>query len=627
MPYFRPTALAGVLMVLCLTAGPLPAQHGEPAPLRTRGTIDAVTVYRGQAMVTRVIELDGDAALQRVVVESLPARVKPGSVYAESAGGLTVRSVRYRTRPVREDVREQVAQLDQQIKTHRREIEQLARQIDTLDAQQTLVSKLETFTAPAAEWELSHGVLDAEALQSITQFLFEQREHINEQRLELKFGKEDLEDNLNQLQRERNALTRTSSKTMREAVVFIESNGAAGQFELRYLVDNATWSPSYNLRGPASRDSVQLEYLASIRQVSGEDWNNVKMTLSTASPALVSEPPELASLSLSLSQPTPAANQQPQRPGQKAGAYSRQKAQLKQQQAELQARRNTAEAEAGEAQGGAMFDADRTAPTQSAAQGFDAKLNALGAREQLLDLMAGRAKRDNDEPSGQRRDGQQPSVRYELTGRASLPSRSDRQLVRITDQKLDAGYYRVARPVLSEQVYEQAALTNTMDWVLLAGPANSYLDGQFVGRGRVPGVSVGEKFKIGFGIDSALRTKRELLDRDATTQGGNRVVRITYRLSLANFADGPRTVRLFDRLPVPKRGEDVQVELVNTSEKPVKNPADADGQITASSDGVIRWDVEVPARATGDEQMHVDYTFTMEYDRQKRIDMNAESSP
>ena len=626
-------AAASALLLLLATA-PATAQdqnngNDNDDAIHTTGTIDAVTVYRGQAMVTRLVEVPAGEGLRRVVVESLPAAIESGSIYAESRGELTVRSVRYRTRPVREDVRQAVREIDKQFEQTQRQIEQVENQRATLDQQKSLVKALESFTAPSADWELSHGVLDAKALQSIAQFLFDQRQRINEKRLTLQFEKEDLEDELHQLSREREQLTQTSSKTMREAVVFLESTGEAGSFELRYLVNNASWSPSYNLRGPESRDAVQLEYLASIRQTSGEDWKDVKMTLSTASPSLVSEPPELASLSLTLSQRR--SNQQAQVSAQKDANYAKEKQQLRQQQQELRRKRAQAGENAagiGGGGGAGLFnDADKQggfAPSRGEiAKGYDQTLNKLGAQEQMLDLVAGRAKRDAKAKAQDRRRAQQASVRYELSGRTSLPSRNDPQLVRIADKKIKADYFRVARPVLTEKVYEQAKLTNTMDWVLLAGPSNSYLAGQFVGRGQVPGVTVGESFKAGFGIDSSLRADRELHERDETTQGGNQVVRVTYRLSLANFAEGARTVRLFDRLPVPKRGEDVQIELVSTSEKPVVSPANDDGRITPTSDGIIRWDIKVPAGATGDDRVHVDYTFTMEYDRQKQINMQS----
>ena len=43
-------------------------------------------------------------------------------------------------------------------------------------------------------------------------------------------------------------------------------------------------------------EDVQLDYLANLKQHSGEDWNHVKMTLSTAQPMLNASPPHLCML-------------------------------------------------------------------------------------------------------------------------------------------------------------------------------------------------------------------------------------------------------------------------------------------------------------------------------------------
>src|SRR5689334_8764398 len=82
----------------------------------TKGRLDEVTVYRGQALVTRLVEIPGPAGLREVVVTELPEHVQPASIYAESADGVEVRSVLYRIRPVEQDVRDEVRKLDKQIR-------------------------------------------------------------------------------------------------------------------------------------------------------------------------------------------------------------------------------------------------------------------------------------------------------------------------------------------------------------------------------------------------------------------------------------------------------------------------------------------------------------------------------
>ena len=74
-----------------------------------------MTVYRGQALVTRLMEVPGPAGLREMVVRELPEHVQPASLYAESADGVEVRSVLYRIRPVEQDVREEVRKMDTEI--------------------------------------------------------------------------------------------------------------------------------------------------------------------------------------------------------------------------------------------------------------------------------------------------------------------------------------------------------------------------------------------------------------------------------------------------------------------------------------------------------------------------------
>ena len=74
----------------------------------------------------------------------------------------------------------------------------------------------------------------------------------------------------------------------------------AGKVRLNYLVNNCGWSPAYTMRSADDRKKVRVEYNALIHQLSGEDWSNVSLTLSTASPALSAAGPGLAPFHVTL---------------------------------------------------------------------------------------------------------------------------------------------------------------------------------------------------------------------------------------------------------------------------------------------------------------------------------------
>ena len=97
----------------------------EDSAIEVVGEISNVIVYRGQALVTRSSEVDLAKGGSELIVQKLPDRIVPESLYAQTLGDVTISSVRYRERAVKEDTREEVKQLDAEIEKlmeHRRHI-------------------------------------------------------------------------------------------------------------------------------------------------------------------------------------------------------------------------------------------------------------------------------------------------------------------------------------------------------------------------------------------------------------------------------------------------------------------------------------------------------------------------
>jgi len=240
-------------------------------PTSIPGKVTDVTLYRGQAMVTRAITLDGPGGSREIVVGNLPEQVVGSSLFAEGNDQVEVRAVRYRTRAVSEAPREEVRKLDEQIEQTSTQIGVNQKQKELLESQRKYLNQLEGFVAPTAKTELSKGVLDAEALERITQFSFRQREELLEKRVANEQEAKQLGRELNLLQRQRAKLTNGKSRTVREAIVFLEKRGdAAEPIRLSYLVNRCGWSPSYTLRANEQGEQVLVECNALIRQMTGE---------------------------------------------------------------------------------------------------------------------------------------------------------------------------------------------------------------------------------------------------------------------------------------------------------------------------------------------------------------------
>jgi hypothetical protein len=600
----------------------------------TKGRLDEVTVYRGQALVTRLVEVPGPAGLREVVVTELPEHVQPASIYAESADGVEVRSVLYRIRPVEQDVRDEVRKLDAQIRVVQDAIATNNAQTTLITTEQAYLNKLEQFTAPTANAELTKGVLNAETLKALTAFMFDQRQSTSAAMMKLAFELRDLNEKLATLNRQRETLTGGSAKTIREAVVFVNLKDAGGKMRFRYLVDQANWLPSYNARTDGKGKEVTLEYNASIEQMSGEDWNNVSMTLSTATPSLVAKAPVLEPLTIALSQITSQGGKG------SAASYLSAKQELEVKRRLVEQNRNfngtNSFATGMISNGGGQFGAANSASNPQSGVGgaanqqpanpadaqqlqlaqtedFDTTLNDVARESQVLDLVNA-AKVDRPMKPSRAADSEGVSVSYQLPGRTSLPSRSDRQLIQIASIPMKADFYRVAMPVLTSAVYEEASVVNASGRVLLAGPVSTYVAGQFVGHGDMPTVSIGESFTVGLGIDSSLRATRELVKKNESIQGGNRLVDFTYQLTIENFGSEAAEVRLMDRMPTAKENE-VKLTLVAPG-RPLSEDSRYEQQ---RKKGLLRWDVKVPAQSIGAKAFTLDYQMQMEYDKQLSI--------
>lgn len=582
-----------VLAATCLLMAVV--ARGEEA---VDGRVTNVTLYRGQALVTRTIPVAGNLAGGELVVGNLPQQIVDGSLFAEADDGLEVRAVRLRRRAVGAEPREEIRELDDRIDDNRDALELVRRRHEVLQKQATHLDGLDGFVAPTATSDLARGVLDAAALERITAFTLDQRDALAARQVELVKEQRDLERELNLLQAKRNEVAAGSQQTVNEAVVFLDRQAAAGSIRLSYLVNACGWQPAYTVRSTSGRGVVEVEYSGLIQQVTGEDWNDVSLTLSTASPSVSAASPGLAPFYVTLDKAAPPEALT----GEKGDAT---KAQVAQQYRGLRAQQSEANRQFAAAP---QFDATLT---------FNWAANGFANEFQSLELANDAAAFARD-PAGDA-----PSLAYRLPGTVSLASRTDQQMLRIVKASLDAAFSYMATPVLSPYVFREATVKNTSDHDLLGGSVGVYLDGRFVGRTEIPTVARGQTFTIGFGADPQLRASRELVERKEGVQGGNREISFTYRLSIENFSDTDATVSLYDRLPTAERPGEVRVTLASG-----KTPLSTDAAYlrTERPKGILRWDVTVPAESTLEKAVVVDYAFTVDHDRNLQLTPARSSS-
>lgn len=564
-----------------LTAAPVEPGAVKIAPSR----VVAVTVYPNSALITREVDVPASAGNLELVVSPLPPTTLNGSLYTEGADGIRVLTTRFRSRPILEDTREDVRKLQDEIKTLQLAKEKLEAEMKANTANSATITKMEAYLTVTTVQATEKGVLNSDSAINLAKHIRESRLESARELVDLQQKVQANQEKADFAQRKLRELSSGVVRTERDAILVLDKPTAvAGKVRLNYLVESANWVPKYKFRtGMKTTDPVQLEYLAAVVQQSGEDWTNVKMTLSTAAPMLNAAPPELQKLQVSVAPRTsgPVAQVPNAMDLEEQGRSLRKKAQMdlnEQKQSSGSRLVNTA---AALDQSFELFNPD-----------------AAMKRACLLSMQEG------------------PSVTYHLTTKMTVPSRNDEHMLEVARIDMMPEFYYKATPILSQHVYRIAEMTNKSQHVLLAGDATMYTGTDFVGQMTLPLVAVGERFTVGFGIDPQLQVQRQMTDKARTTQGANQLLRYEYRLLVSSLKSEKVRLQVWDRLPVSENDAAVGVSLVKSSPE---LSADAIYLREQRVNNLLRWDVDVDPTMNGEKALAIKYEFKMELDRNMTI--------
>jgi hypothetical protein len=637
-------ALALCLLGLALVKGrtdepPAPARDRPPeaeAPPRLAASkIVNVTVYPDSALVTREVEVPaGPAGTVELVVSPLPERTVDSSLYSEGGDGFRVLTTRFRTRPIKENTREEVRKLEDKARTLKQAAEKLQADLEACKQNMGLLGKLESFTTASTQHATEKGKLDSDATIALAKYLMDGRNEKTKELIALQQQIQTNHEDMEFVARKLKEMSAGSSRTERDAIIVVDraANAAPGKVRLNYLVDAAAWRPQYKLRaGKDPKDTVSLEYLAAIKQQTGEDWQNVNLMLSTAQPMLNASPPELTMLAVAVVPRGSTIN-----PGGLPQIIANSNNQSFRSNAQFGFQGGMFGQQGGQGGGGNLgtipnpagltnaADLENTARflRQQAQQGLNQKdvvasnevFNYAGALVQARDLVLNPEGRVAKQALARARN-EGPSVTYHLNARLSVPSRDDEQVLEMTRIDLAPEYFYKAIPVLTPHVYRQANLTNKSKYVLLPGEATMYNGSDFVGRMNLPLVAIGETFTAGFGTEPQLQVHRQMIDKARTMQGGNQVLKYEYRILVSSYKPERINLQVWDRLPAAEN-ETMGVSLVKATPEVSKDPLYLREE---RPHNLLRWDLEVDPAMNGEKALAVQYEFKLELDKQMTI--------
>jgi uncharacterized protein (TIGR02231 family) len=285
-----------------------------------------------------------------------------------------------------------------------------------------------------------------------------------------------------------------------------------------YVVNNAGWAPLYEVRADSAVSKITMNYFATIKQATGEDWSDVNVELSTAKPYNSKSPSDLTAWHVDIYQPE---------------HYDRPYMQLERM-------------------------------SKSAMPMEDS-----GAEQDKLSFQETKVKSETT------------SFSFIIPQKVNIPSdyQSHRVLIASSDKEAELSYYAI--PKLSKFAFLKANFKNPFSFPLLAGKMNVFLENRFVSSSSSDKtISPDEDIKLSLGIDEGIRIERKLLKKFTEYAGViSKEAKVNYEFSqeILNAKNKEITITINDNFPV-SQNEKIKVEL----EAPKMNEAEisAEGIIT-----------------------------------------------
>jgi uncharacterized protein (TIGR02231 family) len=333
--------------------------------------------------------------------------------------------------------------------------------------------------------------------------------------------------------------------TLHDVIVEVVAPRRAS-LDVEYLVGRTGWQPAYDLRASPDLASVELVYRARVWQQTGEDWNDVDLVLSTASPQRGAQGPEPQPVGLSLYEP----------PRRKGG---------------MPLVSSESEAPAGF---GYLGEAVVEAAKSPAPQPFAAV------------------------------ESQGLSVHFRLAQSETIESRDLPTTVLVGNSTLEIASERVCVPALDPTVWLRAKAKNTSPWVMLPGTAAVFFGADYLGPAAIETVQTGQELTLHLGADPGITCERSQT-RDLSKGPGflsSTSSKIeAWRMHFENHgtvgtaADG--SVEVIVRDVVPKTQDDrIGVEISRTEPKP---SSDDRWKQDREEKGIVTWVLRVPKGEKG----------------------------
>ncbi len=478
-------------------------------------SITSVQVFSESARISATGRQALKAGSHQLTVINLPTTLVEGSLRVSANAshplrlyGIEIQRAFHERTPNQEaeKLEEAIEKIDYDIQHTNGNLETLQKRINHLDG---LLDSARTFA-----FNLVTGKFTPEAHQVLLTTCENQRNQAITSILDARSKITKLERSKTKLQNELNLIKSMRPVARNDVHIGLELE-ADSQVELNltYQVKSAYWKPVYDFI--ASDASIEIIYQAEVVNNTGEDWQDVNLSVSSAKPAQNTTLPEVKPWYLDFYAP--------------------------------QLRAMTAAAPA------------------SFSRKLSEKTDGAGKDNFLLDEITNY----EAEPQQAELETSGSNVNYQIAGKSTILSDSASHQVRVARFSLTAQTVIQIFPRVSTSAYKVMTVKNTTANIFLPGKVQLF-DGQlFIGTTEIKSIQPDEETRFCFGIDERLFVEHKLIKRDVEKQWMSDRRRITYAwcTKIINHSGVTQQIKLINQIPLP-RNEEIHVKFIKSSMPP-----------------------------------------------------------
>lgn len=494
-----------------------------------KAEIKHVTVFPDRAQVdheTTVTIMPGKSVLK---LSGLSPYIDVQSIQVKGYGDFTILSVNHQNNYL------QNLEDSPEVKSIRSQIETLQLKVEDENAAISILKEKEAFLTANRAILVKETTFSLEQFKNVMDLYTNNMDQImmttlKKERLIKEYTKQ-----ISALQQQvANKLGRQQLPSGEILVSVASEKQVSGKLTFSYVVANAGWYPSYDIRVDDIKNPVAIFYKANVFQNSGVEWKDIKLSFSNATPWVAGDIPILNPWFVDFYYPVARMLQ-----GKAAG---------------INVRRSEA-------------------PVMMEIDANDKKMEekAMEAAPVLVQKQVG-----------------ETTITFDIAIPYTIPSDGKLQTVEIQRLTAPADYKYVTLPKLSPLAYLTANITDWAKLSLQSGEATLYFENSFVGKSTLNVNQLTDTLTLSLGTDNSILVKREKR-KDFTSRkviGSNRTDTYSFLLTIRNNKSNPVKITLNDQVPVSSNSS-ISIDTIELS-----------GGKMNKQTGEIKWDLDIKPQET-----------------------------